>query len=183
MGSEMCIRDSSTTVTYGDGQPLFSTAHPLVVGGTQSNRPTVGTDLNETALEAAVITMAHWVDEKGLLIAAKPRRLVIPPALQFTATRLLQSERRPSTADNDINAIRALGAVDEAYSINPFLTDPNAWFLLTDVPNGLKHFIRTPLETAMDVDFQTSNHRFRARERYSFGVSDHLGAYGSPGST
>ena len=169
--------------TYGDGQVLFSTAHPLVGGGTNSNRPTTGADLNETSLEAAVIQIAAWTDERGLLIAAKPRKLIVPPSLQFVATRLLETSLRVGTTDNDINALKNNGSIPEGYTVNHFLTDNNAWFLTTDVPNGLKHFVRTPLSTSMDGDFDTGNQRYKARERYSFGVSDPLGAYGSPGSS
>ena len=168
--------------TYGDGQVLFSTAHPLVSGGTNSNRPSVGADLNETSLEAAVIQIAGWTDERGLLIAAKPKKLVVPPSLMFVATRLLKTELRVATADNDINALKSMGAIPGGYTVNHYLTDTNAWFLLTDVPNGLKHFVRTPMQTGMDADFDTGNSRYKARERYSFGVSDPLGAWGSPGA-
>jgi phage major head subunit gpT-like protein len=132
--------------TYGDGQVLFSTAHPLVSGGVNSNRPATAADLNETSLENAVIQIAAWTDERGLLIAAKPKKLVVPPALQFVATRLLETELRVGTADNDINAIKNNGSIPGGYTVNNFLTDTNAWFLLTDVPNGLKHFVRTPSE-------------------------------------
>jgi len=173
----------SSAVTYGDGVSLFSTAHPLVSGGTNSNRPSTGADLNETSLEAAVIQIAGWTDERGLLIAAKPRKLIVPPALMFVATRLLETELRTATADNDINAIKNNGSIPEGYTVNHFLTDTNAWFLTTDVPNGLKHFVRTPLQTSMDGDFDTGNARYKARERYSFGVSDPLGAFGSPGAS
>ncbi len=166
----------------GDGQPLFSDAHPLVSGGTNSNIPTVAADLNETALENAVIQIAAWTDERGLLIAAKPRKLVIAPANQFVATRLLETELRVSTADNDINAIKSNGSIPEGYTVNHFLTDPDAWFLTTDVPNGMKHFVRTPLAQSMDGDFDTGNVRYKARERYSFGWSDPLGMYGSEGA-
>ena len=169
--------------TYGDGKVLCATDHPLVSGGTNSNRPTTPADLNETSLEAAVIQIAGWTDERGLLIAAKPRKLVIPPALQFVATRLLDTELRVATADNDINAIKSNGSIPEGYTVNHYLTDTNAWFLMTDVPNGLKHFVRTPMQTSMDADFDTGNSRYKARERYSFGVSDPLGIYGSPGSS
>lgn len=169
--------------TYGDGQTLCSTAHPLVSGGTNSNRPAVASDLNETSLEAAVIQIAGWTDERGLLIAAKPTKLVIPPNLQFVATRLLDTELRVATADNDINAIRNNGAIPGGYTVNNFLTDTNAWFLMTDVPNGLKHFVRSPMQTSMDADFDTGNSRYKARERYSFGVSDPLGIFGSPGAS
>ena len=169
-------------VTYGDGVSLFSTAHPLISGGTNSNRPTVGADLNETSLENAVIQIAGWTDERGLLIAAKPRKLIVPPALMFVATRLLETELRVATADNDINALKNNGSIPEGYTVNHFLTDTNAWFLTTDVPNGLKHFVRTPMSTSMDGDFDTGNVRYKARERYSFGVSDPLGIFGSPGA-
>jgi len=169
--------------TYGDGQVLCSTAHPLVSGGTNSNRPTTGADLNETSLEAAVIQIAAWTDERGLLIAARPRKLVIPPALQFVATRLLETELRVGTADNDLNALKNNGSIPGGYTVNNYLTDTNAWFLMTDVPNGLKHFVRTPMQTSMDADFDTGNARYKARERYSFGVSDPLGIFGSPGAT
>jgi len=169
-------------VTYGDGQVLCSTAHPLVSGGVNSNRPAVAADLNETSLEDAVIQIAGWTDERGLLIAAKPKKLVIPPALQFVATRLLETELRVGTADNDINALKNNGSIAEGYCINHYLTDTNAWFLTTDVPNGLKHFVRTPMQTSMDADFDTGNSRYKARERYSFGVSDPLGIFGSPGA-
>ena len=172
----------SSNVVYGDGVSLFSTAHPLVSGGTNSNRPTVGADLNETSLENAVIQIAGWTDERGLLIAAKPRKLIVPPALMFTATRLLETELRVATADNDINAIKNNGSIPEGYTVNHYLTDTNAWFLCTDVPNGLKHFVRTPMSTSMDGDFDTGNARYKARERYSFGVSDPLGIFGSPGA-
>jgi hypothetical protein len=168
--------------TYGDGVVLCSTAHPLVSGGVNSNRPTVAADLNETSLEAAVIQIAAWTDERGLLIAAKPTKLVIPPALQFVATRLLETKLRTGTADNDINALENNGSIPGGYTINNYLTDTNAWFLLTDVPNGLKHFVRTPMQTGMDADFDTGNSRYKARERYSFGVSDPLGIFGSPGA-
>jgi hypothetical protein len=154
----------------------------LVSGGTNSNRPSVAADLNETSLEAAVIQIAGWTDERGLLIAAKPRKLIVPPALMFVAKRLLDTELRVGTADNDINALKSMGSIPEGYAVNHFLTDNNAWFLKTDVPNGLKHFVRTPLQNSMDGDFDTGNVRYKSRERYSFGWSDALGMYGSPGS-
>jgi phage major head subunit gpT-like protein len=169
--------------TYGDGVVLCSTAHPLVSGGTNSNTPSTAADLNETSLEAAVIQIAAWTDERGLLIAAKPNKLIIPPALQFTATRILETELRVSTADNDINALKNNGSIPGGYAINHYLTDTNAWFLTTDVPNGLKHFTRTPISTSMDADFDTGNSRYKSRERYSFGVSDPLGIFGSPGAS
>jgi hypothetical protein len=168
--------------TYGDGQVLCSTAHPLVSGGVNSNRPTVAADLNETSLEAAVIQIAGWTDERGLLIAAQPKKLIVPPSLQFVATRLLETELRVGTADNDINALKNNSSIREGYAINHYLTDNNAWFLMTDVPNGLKHFVRSPLQNGMDADFDTGNSRYKARERYSFGVSDPLGIFGSPGA-
>ena len=173
----------SSAYVGGDGVALISTSHPLVSGGTNSNRPTTAADLNETSLENAVIQIAAWTDERGLLIAAKPRKLVIPPALQFTATRLLETSLRVGTADNDINALKNNGSIPEGYTINNYLTDTNAWFLCTDVPNGLKHFVRTPLANSMDGDFDTGNVRYKSRERYSFGWSDPLGIFGSPGST
>ena len=169
--------------TYGDGVVLCSTAHPLVSGGTNSNRPTTGADLNETSLENAVIQIAAWTDERSLLIAAKPKKLVVPPSLMFVAKRLLDTELRVGTADNDINAIKQMGAIPEGYTVNHFLTDTSAWFLTTDVPNGMKHFVRTPLQNSMDGDFDTGNVRYKARERYSFGWSDPLGMWGSSGST
>ena len=176
------LNNAFSGTTYGDGKVLCATDHPLVSGGTNSNTLAVAADLNETSLEAAIIQIAGWTDERGLLIAAKPRKLIIPPALQFVATRLLETEGRVGTADNDINAIRNNGAVPEGYAVNNYLTDTNAWFLMTDVPNGLKHFVRTPMQTSMDADFDTGNSRYKARERYSFGVSDPLGAFGSPGA-
>ena len=167
----------------GDGVALFSTAHPLVNGGTNSNRPSTAADLNETSLENAVIQIAAWTDERGLLIAAKPKKLIVPPALQFVATRLLETNLRVGTTDNDVNALKNNGSIPEGYTINHYLTDTNGWYLTTDVPNGLKHFVRSPLANSMDGDFDTGNVRYKARERYSFGWSDPLGMYGSPGSS
>jgi hypothetical protein len=167
----------------GDGVALFSTSHPLVSGGVNSNTPATPADLNETSLEAAVIQIAAWTDERGLLIAAKPRKLVVPPALQFVATRLLETELRVGTADNDINALKNNGSIPEGYTVNHYLTDTNGWYLCTDVPNGMKHFIRTPMSTSMDGDFDTGNVRYKSRERYSFGFSDPLGIFGSPGAS
>ena len=172
----------SANYVGGDGVALFSTAHPLVSGGTNSNRPTTNADLNETSLENAVIQIAAWTDERGLLIAAKPRKLVIPPALMFVATRLLETNLRVGTTDNDINALKNNGSIPEGYTVNNYLTDTNGWYLTTDVPNGLKHFVRSPLANSMDGDFDTGNVRYKARERYSFGWSDPLGMFGSPGS-
>jgi phage major head subunit gpT-like protein len=168
---------------YGDGKTLFATDHPLVSGGVNSNRPTVGADLNETSLEAAIIQIAAWTDERGLLIAARPTKLLIPPSLMFVATRLMKTELRTGTADNDTNAIRVMGAIPGGFAVNHYFTDNNAWFLKTDIPNGLKHFVRTPMQTGMDGDFDTGNARYKARERYSFGASDPLAIFGSPGSS
>jgi hypothetical protein len=176
------ILNDAFSTTYGDGVALCSTSHPLVSGGTNSNTPSVAADLNETSLEAAVIQIGAWTDERGLLIAARPTKLIIPSALQFVATRLLETEGRVNTADNDLNALKNNGAIPEGYAINHYLTDTDAWFLMTDVPNGLKHFTRTPMQTSMDADFDTGNSRYKARERYSFGVSDPLGIFGSPGA-
>ena len=172
----------NASYTGGDGVSLFSTAHPLVNGSTNSNTPSTAADLNETSLEAAVIQIAAWTDERGLLIAAKPRKLIVPPALQFVATRLLETELRVGTTDNDINALKNNGSIPEGYAINHFLTDNNGWYLVTDVPNGMKHFERSPLSNSMDGDFDTGNVRYKARERYSFGWSDPLGMFGSPGA-
>jgi hypothetical protein len=169
-------------VTGGDGVSLCNTAHPLVSGGVNSNTFATQADLNETSLEAAVIQIAAWTDERGLLIAAKPRKLIVPPALMFVAKRLLDTELRVGTTDNDINALKAMGSIPEGYKVNHFLTDNNAFFLMTDVPNGLKHFVRAPLQNSMDGDFETGNVRYKARERYSFGWSDPLGIFGSSGS-
>jgi hypothetical protein len=177
------------TALGGDGVSLFGNnssgtrvGHPLVGGGVNYNSPTTGVDLNETSLENATIQIAAWVDERGLLIAAKPVKLIIPPSLMFVAKRLLDTELRVGTADNDINALKQLGTISGGYTVNNFLTDTNAWFLTTDVPNGLKHFERSALQTSMDGDFDTGNVRYKARERYSFGWSDPLGIWGSSGS-
>jgi len=172
----------TTGYVGGDGVVLFSTSHPLVSGGVNSNTPAVAADLNETSLENAVIQIAGWTDERGLLIAAKPKKLIVPPQLQFVATRLLETKLRTGTTDNDINAIENNGSIPDGYTINNYLTDVNAWFLTTDVPNGLKHFVRVPLSNSMDGDFDTGNVRYKSRERYSFGWSDPLGMYGSPGA-
>jgi len=181
-GADILNNAFAAGTTYGDGKSLCATDHPLVGGGTNSNEPTVAADLNETSLEAAVIQIAGWTDERGLLIAAKPKKLIIPPNLQFVATRLLETEGRVGTADNDINAIKSNGVVPQGYTVNNYLTDTDNWFLTTDVPNGLKHFVRSPMATSMDGDFDTGNSRYKARERYSFGVSDPLGIFGSPGA-
>jgi len=167
---------SGDGVTGGDG-------HPLVSGGKNSNRPSTAADLNETSLENAIIQISKWTDERGLKIAARPKKLVVPTDLQFTATRLLKSDYRVGTADNDVNAIVTNGVIPEGYSVNHYLTDTNAFFIITDVPDGMKHFVRAAMTTSMDGDFDTGNVRYKARERYSFGVSDPLGIWGSPGSS
>tara|TARA_R110000822_G_scaffold184415_7_gene323763 strand:+ start:3429 stop:4337 length:909 start_codon:yes stop_codon:yes gene_type:complete len=171
-----------TTFNSGDGVTLFNTAHPTVSGNVNSNSPAVPADLNETSLEQSVIDIAAFVDERGLLIAARPRKLIVPPALMFVATRLLETQLRTGTADNDTNALRVMGAIPEGYGVNHYLTDSDAWFIKTDVPNGMKHFVRVAMQTAMEGDFDSGNVRYKARERYSFGTSDPLGMYGSSGA-
>jgi hypothetical protein len=173
---------SGGAFTSGDGVTLFNASHPRVDGGTNRNQPSTTSDLNETSLEQAIIDIAGFTDQRGLKIAARARRLIIPSELQFVATRILDTELRPGTADNDINALRTNGVVPEGYRINHYLTDPDAWFIITDVPNGMKGFTRTPMQTSMDGDFDTGNVRYKCRERYSFGVSDPLGIYGSQGA-
>ena len=168
------------TFNSGDGVTLFNTGH-TTIAGSFSNTLATAADLNETSLEQAMIDINAFTDERGLKIAAKGVRMIIPSALQFTAERLMKSEGRTATADNDINAIRSMGMVPQGYRVNNFLTDPNAFFIITDVPNGMKHFVRTPIKTAMEGDFDTGNLRFKARERYQFGVSDFRGIFGSPG--
>ena len=170
------------TFNSGDGVTLFNINHPTVSGATNGNRPAVAADLNETSLEQAVIDVAAYVDERGLLIAARPRKLIIPAGLMFVATRLLETTNRVGTADNDINALNSNGSIPGGYTVNHYLTDADAWFMTTDIPNGMKHFERTAMNTSMDGDFDTGNVRYKARERYSFGVSDPLGIYGSPGA-
>ena len=169
------------TFTSGDGVTLFNTSHPTVAG-TFSNTLAVAADLNETSLEQAMIDIAALTDERGLKIAAKATSMVIPSALQFTADRLMNSAGRVGTADNDINAIRNMGMIPGGYSVNHFLTDTDAFYLITDVPNGMKHFERAPLTTKMEGDFDTGNVRYKARERYSFGVSDPRGIFGVEGA-
>jgi len=173
----------SNSYLGGDGKELIATDHPLLNGASNANEPQAAADLNETALENAVINIAAWTDERGLLIAYKPTKLIIPSALQYTATRLLETQGRVSTADNDLNALKSNGSIPGGYGINHFLTDPSAWFLKTDCPDGLKHFVRVPLKTGSDGDFDTGNMRYKARERYSFGWSDPLAIYGSPGTS
>jgi hypothetical protein len=165
-------RAQVTTATGGDGVPLIANNHPLATGGTFSNVLAVAADLNETSLEQSLIDIAGFVDERGLKIALSGRKMIIPKELQFTAERIMKSPLRSATADNDINAIMNMGMVPEGYRVNHFLTDTDSFFLLTDVPNGLKHFVRSPIKTAMEGDFDTGNVRFKARERYSFGFSD-----------
>lgn len=177
------LNNGFSAYTTGDGVSLFNTAHPLANGGSNSNRPTTGVDLNETSLEAATIQIAGWKDERGLLLAARPMKLIIPPAYMFVAKRILDSDLRVGTADNDLNAMKALGTIPQGYRVNHFLTDTNAWYLKTDIPNGAKMFQRVAIKQSMDGDFQTGNVRYKARERYSFGFSDPLGFYASPGST
>ena len=167
----------------GDAKSLCATDHPLVSGGTNSNKASTGVDLNETSLEAAVIQIQAWTDERGLLIAAMPKKMIIPTNIQFVAERLFKTVGRVGVADNDVSAFKSMGVVPGGYTVNNWLTDTNAWFLTTDVPNGLKHFVRSGLKTAMEGDFDTGNVRYKARERYSFGWSDALGIWGSSGST
>ena len=169
------------TFTSGDGVTLFNVAHPTLAGSFQ-NTLTTAADLNETSLEQSMIDIAALTDERGLKIAAKAVKMIIPSALQFTAERLMASAGRVGTADNDINAIRSMGMIPQGYSVNNFLTDTDAFFITTDVPNGMKHFERTPLSTKMEGDFDTGNVRYKARERYVFGVSDPRGIFGSPGA-
>lgn len=175
------ILNNGFSATYGDGVALFSVSHPLNSGGVNANKPATDVDISELAIENAQIAIAAWTDERGLLIASRPVKLIIPPALVFEATRILETEQRVGTADNDINAIKSNGVVSGGYTVNHWLTDPDAWFLKTDVPNALKHFERVPVNTKMDGDFDTGNTRYRCRSRYSFGVSDALGIYGSSG--
>ena len=181
-GASILNNAFNNNFTGGDGKEMIATDHPLSVGGTFSNEPTTATDLNETALETGHNSISQFTDERGLIVALRGRKLVIPAELQFVAERLMKSEGRVGTADNDINALRSSGAIPEGYTVNHFLTDPDAFFILTDAPNGLKHFTRAPLRTAMEGEFNTGNMRFKARERYSFGWSDPRGIYGSPGA-
>jgi len=181
-GADVLNNAFSSSFAGGDGQPLISTAHPLAGGGTLANRATTMADLNETSLEDALIDISTFTDDRGLTISVRATKLVIPPQLVFVADRILNSPARSGTADNDLNAIKNNGSIPEGYAVNHYLTDTDAWFLMTDVPNGLKHFVRTPMQTSMDADFDTGNSRYKARERYSFGVSDPLGVFGSPGA-
>ena len=169
------------TADGGDGKELLAADHPIVTG-TEQNELTTAADLNETSLEQALIDIAALTDERGLKIAAKGMKLIVPSALQFTGERLMKSTQRVGTADNDINAVVSMGMIPQGYAVNHYLTDTDAWFIKTDVPNGLKHFVRAPLKTAMEGDFTTGNVRYKARERYSFGFSDWRGIFGSPGA-
>ena len=166
----------------GDGVSLCNSAHPTALGPNFSNTPTTPADLNETSLEQGIIDVASFTDERGLKIAIQARKLVIPKEQQFTAERLMKTTLRTGTADNDINAIKSMGMIPEGYAVNHFLTDTDAWFLMTDAPNGLKMFNRSPIKTAFEGDFDTGNVRYKARERYSFGWSDPRGIYGSAGA-
>ena len=170
-----------TTYQSGDAVSLFSTSHVLASGATISNEAATAADLNEASLEAAIIQIAAWTDERGLLIAARPQKMIVPPNLQFVAERLLKTQLRVGTTDNDISAIVSMNSVPEGFRVNHYLTSSTAWFLLTDVPNGMKMFERVALQTSSDGDFDTGNLRYKARERYSFGVSDYLGVWGSTG--
>ena len=173
----------SSSFTGGDGVSLINTSHPLANGGSLANRATTMSDLNETSLENALISISTFVDDRDMILALRGLKLIVPPQLQFVADRLLETPGRVGTADNDINAVRNMGLLPEGYSVNHFLTDTDAWFIKTDCPDGFKHFERTPISTSMEGDFDTGNVRYKARERYSFGVSDPLGIYGSPGSS
>jgi len=177
-GAAVLNNGFNSSYAGGDGKELFATDHPTLAG-TFSNELATAADLNETSLEQALIDIAAFTDERGLKIAARGMKLVIPSALQFTAERLMKSKGRVGTADNDINAINNMGAVPEGYVVNHYLTDTSKWFIKTDVPNGLKHFTRAPLKTSMEGDFDTGNVRYKARERYVFGFSDPRGAFGS----
>ena len=171
----------TATFTSGDGSALFATNHPTIAGTVQ-NTLTTQADLNETSLEQALIDVAAMTDERGLKIAARGMKMIVPPAGQFNAERLMKSQGRTGTADNDINAIVSMGMVPQGYRVNNFLTDNDSWYLITDVPNGMKYFERTPIKTAMEGDFDTGNVRYKARERYRFGVSDYRGIFGVQGA-
>ena len=172
----------SSSYTGGDGVSLVNSAHTLAGGGTYSNTPSTQVDLNETSLEDALITISTFVDDRNLTLALQGMKLIVPPQLQFVADRLLETPGRVGTADNDINAIKNMGMIPEGYAVNHFLTDTDAFFILTDCPDGMKHFVRTPISTNMEGDFATGNVRFKARERYSFGWSNPRGIYGSQGA-
>jgi len=171
-----------SSFTGGDGKELCATDHPLGGGGTFRNEPSTAADLNETSLENALIDISNFVDERNMIVALRGTKLIIPPALQFVADRLLESTLRVGTSDNDVNAIKNMGMLPEGYTINHFLTDTDAFFIKTDAPNGFKYFERTPLSTSMEADFDTGNMRYKARERYAFGFSDPRCVFGSPGA-
>ena len=181
-GANILNNAFSSSFVGGDGKELCATDHPTVGNETQRNELSTASDLNETSLEKALIDIAAFEDERGLKINAQARKLIIPTALQFVADRLLETPGRVGTADNDINALRNMGMVPEGYTVNHYLTDTDAFFLTTDVPNGLKHFVRSPVATSMEGDFETGNVRYKARERYSLGFSDWRGIFGSPGA-
>jgi hypothetical protein len=172
----------STSFPGGDGKPLMATDHPTLSGGDQSNEPSTAADLNETSLENAMIDISQFVDERGIKVNVQARKLIIPPQLQFVAERVLKTPGRVGTSDNDINALKNMGMLPDGYVVNHYLTDTDAFFIKTDAPNGLKHFVRSPMSTGMEGDFETGNVRYKARERYSFGFSDWRGMYGSPGA-
>jgi len=180
-GANVLNNAFSSSYTGGDGLSLVNSAHTLAGGGTFSNTPSTQVDLNETALEDALITISTFVDDRNLTLALQGLKLVVPPQLQFIADRLLETPGRVGTADNDINALRNMGMISDGYAVNHFLTDTDAWFVLTDCPDGMKHFERTPMSTNMEGDFDTGNVRFKARERYSFGWRNPRGIYGSSG--
>ena len=171
-----------SSVTGGDGLELCSTAHVLTTGSTFANEPSTAADLNETSLEDALIKIAGFVDERGLIVALRGQKLIIPRQLQFVAERIMATSLRVGTADNDTNAIKSMGMLPQGYSVNDFLTDTDAWFVLTDAPRGFLHFDRVSLSTGMEADFDTGNMRYKARERYSFGYSDPRCVFGSPGA-
>ena len=181
-GANILNNAFNSSFTFGDGKELCATDHPTLGGGNFRNELTVAADLNETSLEQSMIDIAAFIDERGLLVAVQWRKLIIPPALQFVAERLTATQLRPGTADNDINAMRNMGMLPEGYVINHYLTDTDAFFIKTDSPNGFKHFERSPVRTSMEGDFDTGNVRYKARERYSFGVSDPRCVFGSPGA-
>lgn len=175
------LNNGFSSYQSGDAVALFSASHVLASGATISNTSSTNADLNEASLEAAIIQISQWTDERGLLIAAMPKKLIVPTNLQFVAERLLKTQLRVGTADNDISAIVSMNSVGEGFRVNHYLTSATAWYLITDVPNGLKHFERVALQTSSDGDFDTGNMRYKARERYSYGVSDYLGVWGSAG--
>jgi|TARA_R100000900_G_scaffold57219_1_gene46458 hypothetical protein len=172
----------NSSFTFGDGVELCSLVHPTVSGGNFANELATPADLNETSLEQSLIDIAAFIDERGLKIALQGKKLIIPPSLQFVAERLMATNLRPGTADNDINATRNMGMLPDGYVVNHFLTDTDAFFIKTDAPNGFKHFVRSAIKTSMDGDFETGNAKYKARERYSFGVSDPRCVFGSPGA-